>query len=262
MIKGIPRCHADLSVRSKTFKHVAPGDFDAPDWPELRKSKQMIIDGYVQAHGYTDGHEQQVLADRIAFSDSARRDCDGKARQGVLPGRKLLTMHWRGGDYGRKLNIVPHVPTIVATVRKLHDTHPLCVTIVSDSPFEVNTKIVPQLQQITGCVHTLCTTPLEDMCIAGSGDFIVLGAGSFSYFAAFFRRDYDTPVFFDPHLWRWRLTDTHNSSGATGKFAEKKSGSIVTDKGLAQEHNFYPPSWHAMRPFPKAGDIVYTSKYF
>jgi len=213
-------------------------------WPELeqrsgRGGAALRLLGYLQSSGYYEGHKGDVLQ-HIGWSPRLLGRCTWLARAQLRAGRKLLTMHVRGTDYMKQLRLAPDVAEILRAVARIHAATPVCVTIVSDSPGWCIDNLLPKLRAITGgCARVVQEAhggPGLDMCIAGRGDYVFIGAGTFSFFAAFFRADQAVPVYFEPRLWRWDIWGRRQWDPT----------------GLRAEHSFYPPHW---RPFGAAADL-------
>ena len=184
-----------------------------PDWNALQSSGQLAgglqaraqpavaLYGYLQSWDYHKHHTSS-----LAFAQQAA--CDAAVRRACPHGGPDVSMHVRGTDAiasgigPRPEHFLPHV----------HG----CVVVVSDEPEWVK-------RHLPASVHYVHESPAIDMCVAGSGRHkVVLTAGTFDLFSAYFRRHRGAQVLMDPRTFRWDMLSGAEGERALASYAPRE----------------------------------------
>jgi len=174
-----------------------------PDWGALQARAQpgVALHGYLQSWDYHKHHTSL-----LAFAQQAA--CDVVVRRACPDGGPDVSMHVRGTDAiangigPRAEHFLPHV----------HG----CVVVVSDEPKWVK-------KHLPASVHYVHESPAIDMCVAGSGrQKVVLTAGTFDLFSAYFRRHRDAQVLMDPRTFRWDMLSGAEGERALASYAPRE----------------------------------------
>ena len=169
---------------------------------------------------------------KLKYSAATQAACDASVAQ-VCPNGADVSMHIRGGDAisrgipPRQKHFLPHFSG--------------CVVAVSDEQRWVS-------QNLPSSVHFIRKTPAIDMCVAGSGRKIVLTAGTFDVFAAYFRKYRDAEIVMDRQTFRLDIVK--------GVKAEQALASYVLKDWVAPNE----PTWR-QKLLKGCGDLCdYTGK--
>ena len=191
--------------------------YGAPDWAAMRQAldggvgrggrggRAISLLPFLQNRHFFEPHLAEVRA-VLAFAPEVQGPCASAVRafRARHRGRPLVTMHARAGDYVR----LGHAPdpdyytSSLERVLRRRGGASACALVVSNSASWVREHLLPPLRAATGGCAELVEGggSTVDMCILSSGDFVVIGGGSFSFFGAVLARNSST-VFYTQRQW-------------------------------------------------------------
>jgi len=242
-------CPLHSPCESRTWTQIYEKNaWERPQWKMWNGIRSLSLGTYLQSWEYHRKHRSA-----LRYNRATQAACDAAVVQ-ACPSGVDVSMHVRGGDAighnigPRSEHFLPHVKG--------------CVVVVSDEPRWVR-------QNLPSSVHFLQHSPAVDMCIAGTGRKLVLTAGTFDLFAAYFRRHPDAQVIMDRNTFRWDVATTNS---ALDSYAPKEwITPIMKCKGVIVTAYFHVLSKHTHAEYMEwakhmlsMGDcmVVFTTKEF
>lgn len=184
-------CPINPPCASRTWTQFYEEDaWERPQWEKWKSIRSLSLGKFLQSWEYHRGHRSA-----LRYNHATQAACDAAVAQ-ACPSGVDVSMHVRGGDAigngigPQKEHFLPHVKG--------------CVVVVSDESRWVS-------YNLPSSVHFISRSPAVDMCVAGSGRKIVLTAGTFDLFAAYFRRHPDAQVIMDRDTFRWDVVTTKSA---------------------------------------------------
>ena len=185
--------------------------YGAPDWVALRHAVGAAAGAavsmlpFLQNRHFFEPHLAAVR-EALAFAPEVRQRCSATVRafRARHSGRPMVSMHARAGDYlalGHSPDPDYYLSSLERVLQRQGGAR-ACALVVSNSGRWVREYLLPSLRRATGGCAELAEggSSTEDMCILASGDFVVIGGGSFSYFGAVLARN-SSATFYTQRQW-------------------------------------------------------------